>query len=123
LQPTPLAGRTLEETAVLFDGEDITANMEHHAGEAATITMDQLSRPGNAAGFRATEYDLDAGVTDSLFSIAGADTKVVEEKRTSAISSNHTHEIPGLSRADSWVRPSNSGNARAPYTTGVGIAL
>ncbi|KAI0029707.1 general substrate transporter [Vararia minispora EC-137] len=99
-------GRTLEETAVLFDGEDFPAEIELHAGEAATVTM-ELTRADNR-------------MTD----VANADAKTVDDKRSSAISSNHTHELPGLSRADSWVRPSSSGSRPPPLADGgIGVAL
>jgi hypothetical protein len=96
-------GRTLEETAVLFDGEEKPAEMEHVAGEAATITMDR------------TRHGLGTNVgadVASLFSTASVSSP--DEKVSSAISSNHTVEVHGLSSIDSWARrPSSSGYKHA----------
>jgi len=99
-------GRTLEETAVLFDGEERPAEFEQLGGEAATMTMER-SHVQNAT------IIVEMDVPDLFNTMTSPDVK-----RASVISSNHTHELAGSNCADSWVRPSSSSR---PFE--IGLAL
>lgn len=92
--------KTLEETSVLFDGVEKPGEMEQVAGNAATSTMDRADG-GAVARYWATQpTELDV---NDLFSTGD----VVDDRRSSAISSYHSHELKGLSPAPSGVRSSN----------------
>ncbi|KZV61446.1 hypothetical protein PENSPDRAFT_294602 [Peniophora sp. CONT] len=105
--------RTLEETAVLFDGEEKPGEMEQLAGNAATSTM-EFTRDVGAPRYWATQpTELDV---NDLFSTGD----VGDDKRSSAISSNHSHELKEYVAGPSRVR-SFRGGLKSFEGTGIAV--
>lgn len=101
-----------QETAVLFDGEEKPSEIEQLAGHAATSTM---GRDNDGAGARywatqPTELDV-----NDLFS-AG---EILDDKRSSAISSYHSHELKELVAGPSRVK--SFGGLKSFEGTGVAV--
>ena len=96
------ANALYRETSVLFDGEEKPGEMEQLAGNAATSTMGHESERHVARYWATQPTELDV---NDLFSTGD----VVDDKRSSAISSYHSHELKEFAPGPSGKRSFNVG--------------
>ncbi|VDB84795.1 unnamed protein product [Peniophora sp. CBMAI 1063] len=107
-------GRSLEETSVLFDGEEKPDEMQQLAGNAATSTIGH-GNGGAVARYWATQpTELDV---NDLFSTGD----IQDDKRSSAISSYHSHELKEFAVAGPSGVRSFSAGLKSFEGTGVAV--
>ena len=107
------ANALYRETSVLFDGEEKPGEMEQLAGNAATSTMGHESERHVARYWATQPTELDV---NDLFSTG----EIQDDKRSSAISSYHSHELKEYSAGPSGVR-TFSGAFKSFDGTGVAV--